>query len=78
MPKYYQHTINGKPAEFDGEQIVFSSKRNNAKYSICKSLKEIRKQQKLTKHFRAIMFREEWEDISKSYDYVIIYVPESD
>jgi hypothetical protein len=47
----YLHTINGKPASFEGHQICYASfygKANN----LCSSLKQIRKEQQITKTYR--------------------------
>jgi hypothetical protein len=46
MAKYI-HTINGKPATFDGFQICFATFYGKPNI-LCDSLKQIRKQQKIS------------------------------
>lgn len=52
--KYYLHTIDGCPAFFDGEMIVFASGRGFV-CPLVDSLVTIRKQQKLSKEYRAAL-----------------------
>ncbi len=45
----YMHTLNGRPAYFDGDQIVYGV---NEVRCFCLSLQEIRKQQKQSDAWR--------------------------
>lgn len=51
MMTYYLHTINGKPAMFDGDQICFMSFYGRAD-SVALSLKQIRLEQRASKEYR--------------------------
>ncbi len=66
----YMHTLNGKPASFfGGEQICFAGDRGG-KIKLVNSLKQIRKEQKITKKFREKMG---WDDYHEwDYDYALV------
>lgn len=53
MTVYYLHTIDDKPASFDGDQVCFLGRRETG--TLCKSLQQIRAQQIATKRYRAAM-----------------------
>jgi hypothetical protein len=48
---YYLHTLDGKPAGYSGEQIVFAMKFGRP-VPLCGSLREIRMQQRLSEQWR--------------------------
>lgn len=48
----YMHTIKGKPAYFDGNQIVYCAQYGG---HLCYSLKEIREEQKKSNELRTKM-----------------------
>lgn len=50
MPTKYMHTIDGKPAQWSGEQIVFPYSRGSVR--LVDSLRLIRRHQLLTEEFR--------------------------
>ena len=52
MKSYYMPTIDGRPAEFDGTQIVFMNVYGKPN-EVCRSLKEIRRQQKQSIKWRS-------------------------
>ena len=47
----YMHTIDGRPATFDGYQICFAT-FHGPENKLCDSLKQIRKEQQITKENR--------------------------
>ena len=49
---YYIHTLEGLPAEFSGQQIVFASFFGKSN-KLCRDLKQIRKEQRLSEKWRA-------------------------
>jgi hypothetical protein len=51
MTVYYMHTIDDKPASFDGDQVCFLGLRDRG--VLCKSLQQIRTQQMATKRYRS-------------------------
>lgn len=63
--KGYLHTLGGRPAYFDGQQIVFATRYGRAA-KLCGSLKEIRQQQKLSNEWR----RQQGFDEMHRADYV--------
>jgi len=73
MTKYYLHTIEGKPAGFDGDQICYADKGKGWASPLVKDLKTIRKQQKKTFKFR-VQFKEKYDKYQDKYDYVIVEV----
>ena len=68
MKTKYMHIINGKPGRFSGEQICYAGVKN-FKIRLVGSLKQIRKEQKLSKKFRKSM---KWEDTE--YSYVLVEI----
>ena len=59
--KFYIHTLDGKPAYYDGTQIVFATKYGRAA-TTCYSLNEIRHQQAKSKEWRYKNgFKELWK-----------------
>jgi len=73
MTKYYLHTIDGKPAGFDGDQICYAQKGKGWSAPLVKDLKTIRKEQKKTFKFRK-KFKEKYDKYQDEYDYVIVEV----
>ena len=71
MTKYYLHTLEGKPAGFDGEQICYASKGNGWFVPLVKDLKTIRRQQQQTFEFRKKL-KEKYDKYQTTYDYVIV------
>lgn len=71
MTKYYLHTLEGKPAGFDGDQIAYASKGKGWFVPLVKDLKTIRRQQQQTFEFRK-KFNEEYDKYQTTYDYVIV------
>ena len=45
----YLHTLNGKPARFDGEQIIYTSRR---RVPLARSLVQIRRERRVSAAFR--------------------------
>ena len=66
MATKYLHTLNGKPAEFDGWQIVYATHYGKA-CQLADSLKQIRKEQKTSFWNRHEEFGEERLDIEHGY-----------
>ena len=52
MKSYYMHTIDGRPATFDGTQIVFMSFYGPPN-KVCHSLREIRRHEKQSIDWRS-------------------------
>jgi len=52
MKSYYMHTLNEKPAAFDGTQIVFMNFYGKPN-KVYRSLKEIRRHEKQATAYRA-------------------------
>lgn len=46
----YMHTLNGEPARFDGEQIIYA--RSRRPVPLATSLAQIRREQRATRAFR--------------------------
>ena len=72
MVSYYMHTIGGRPASFNGTQIVcmhFYGKPNK----VCRSLKEIRRHER-----RALAYRKDFgvSPTAGEYGYFRIGLPE--
>lgn len=70
--KLYMHTLDGKPAYFDGEQIVYAELRDHWQddYSVCvlrTSVDQIRKDQEASRKYRE---KSRW-DVGE-YDFVIV------
>jgi len=51
MDKFYMHTFDGKPAYFDGRQIVFANNYGRRNI-LATSLTQIKQEQVQTKKFR--------------------------
>jgi hypothetical protein len=70
---YYLHTLDGMPAFFDGDQIVFTVPggwhRNQQK--LCTSLRQIRRQHEDSKRWREAQGFEEHTE----HDYARVVVP---
>jgi len=71
MATKYLHTLDGKPAYFDGWQIVFATKFGKAA-PMAESLQQIRKEQTLTVRNRERKFGV--EKMSFKYEYTRINV----
>ncbi len=71
----YMHTIAGKPASFTGEQITYAGSRYNH-IKLLDSLKEIKKEQRLSMKFREEFFGE--KNSYLEYGYCIVEVEEDD
>lgn len=69
MKTYYMHTLDRKPASYDGHQVHFMSMGIRAK--LCRSLREIRKQQRASTLWRA---DQGWTDVGQ-YGYCLVSVP---
>ena len=72
MKRYYQHTLDNKPAYYDGTQVVFSGGRYQP---LCSSLKEVRKQQRAS-----VRQRLAWDFDADMFamGYVVVTLPEAD
>lgn len=71
--KFYLHTLEGKPAGFDGEQICYAGKGHDRwKAPLVQDLKTIREQQKKTFEYRKKNFKETFDKYQTTYDYVIV------
>lgn len=51
MKIYYLHTLDGKPAYFDGQQVCFVNYRGKAA-PLAKNLAQIRKEQQMSDEWR--------------------------
>lgn len=71
---YYIHTLNGRPAFFDGEQICYACKYQRAGNVACTSLAQIRREQRSSAKWRSENFGEEWRAIE--YGYVRFTLPQ--
>jgi len=71
MKTYYLHTLDGKSAYFDGDQIVFCMFYGR-KQPLAESLKQIRSEQRKSKDWRAKRGYPEYWKIS----YVKVNVPD--
>ena len=71
MIKYYMHTLNGKPAYYDGERVGYGNSRT--KLSLCRSLEEIRDQQIKSDLW---LKKKGLCDPSWIYGYVMVRLPE--
>jgi len=67
----YLHTINGRPAYFDGDQICYTTYYGKAA-TLCDSLRQIRKEQKLTQEYR----ERKGYDLHMDYSYVRVAIHE--
>jgi hypothetical protein len=47
---YYMHTLDNRPAYYDGQQIVFAMKSRPLR--LCSSLRDVRMQQRLSDRWR--------------------------
>ena len=80
--KVYLHTIDKRPAGFDGTQLVFVTKKRGSTnlLPLVKDLKTVRQQQKATIKYRKENWGEEYiqdsnmafTDGRTTYDYVIM------
>lgn len=69
----YIHTINGEVAGYDGKQIYYANiiqRKNGWHPTACDSLKQIKREQKLSKEWREL--KGLYNDLK--YGYVIIEV----
>lgn len=71
---YYIHTLNGKPAFFDGDQICYATIYQRAGNVACKSLQQIRREQVKSERWRYEMFGE--QATRHQYGYVRFTVPQ--
>lgn len=69
---WYMHTIDGKPAYFDGRQIVFFMRHTNRKQArlLVGSLREIRQQQAASRRQRRAWGIKDVYDRLSDYDYI--------
>ena len=74
--KMYLHTIEGKPAGFDGEQICYAQTGKGWHAPLVKTLKQIRREQLKTINFRKKAFGEDEINNLIRYDYVIVEMPD--
>lgn len=64
----YMHTLNGQPAQFDGEQICFADKR----IKLADSSVQIRREEQLSRRWRLQNgYENEWKE-----SYVTIDIPD--
>ena len=72
MKSYYMHTINGRPATFDGTQIVFMNFYGKPN-KVYRSLKEIRRHER-----RALAYRSNYlvSPTPGKYGYFRVGLPE--
>lgn len=71
---YYMHTLDGRPAFFDGEQICFLRRFGKPSMALAKSLKQIRLQQARSNEFRRSLG--DYDEI-KRYGYVRVTAAEA-
>lgn len=71
---YYIHTINGRPAFFDGNQICYASKHQREGNVACTSLAQLRRQQHRSAKWRYEMFGE--TGMKQEYGYVRFTLPQ--
>ena len=67
--KIYIHTIKNRPAYFDGRQIVYI-RRYGKKPAAANSLKQIRREQELSRKFR---ISQGFSDDPNKYSYALYY-----
>lgn len=72
--RYYIHTLNGRPAFFDGEQICYASKYQREGNVASTSLKQIRREQIKSSKWRYEMFGE--NGMKHEYGYVRFTLPQ--
>lgn len=65
----YMHTLGGKPAYYDGDQIVYGL-QSIGRTQLCKSLAELREQQDWSSVYR----REHFHDTQNDYGYIRVYL----
>lgn len=69
---FYMHTIDGQPAFFDGEQLVYAERRDHWEddYSVvvlCTSEEQVREEQRAS-----IAYRKQHKWTPSRYDFVIV------
>ena len=74
MKTFYMHTLNGRPAYYDGTKIVFAMRGGYVRRGqwLCESLDEIRKQQRQSFRWR----RDQGLDNRWDHGYVRMHVSE--
>jgi hypothetical protein len=70
---YYLHTLDGEPAFFDGDQIVFASPGglHRSQQKLCTTLRQIRRQAEASELWREAHGFKEYTE----HDYVRVVVP---
>lgn len=67
--KYYMHTMDGRPAVFDGDQISFAGKTLDID-ELAETLDQVKEQRKMSKQWRE---KRGWTEDYRM-DYIIVYV----
>lgn len=72
---YYLHTLDGRPAYFNGQQIASATPGGYVRRGqwLCSSLKEIREQREASRKWRA---QQGFSDHGWTLGYVRVHVPE--
>lgn len=60
---FYLHTLDGRPAAFDGMHVCFAQPESTAKVPLCRSLRELHKQQSISARNRAACHLERYGHI---------------